>query len=240
MTPDPWIGSVRPSNPSSWNRYAYGISDPVNQVDRTGRVSCDDWDPDTGGCDDSGSSGGSIGATGGCVDDDHTVCVDGGGVDPVAYCMVNPNSTLCSSYTEQGTTGTQSGGGSPSKAMSTAVSALDSVPNAGFSNDLCQKDLTALGLTPAQMINVSNTVGPVDGTQSNAPVAAVSGQTPDFPGETVRQFFAQHPDATTLAGTLNNVIYINPADWAAKSSAAALGTMLHEIVHFLGLNDQVA
>src|SRR5581483_8721292 len=36
MTPDPYIGSVRLMNPSSWNRYAYTNEDPVNHSDPSG------------------------------------------------------------------------------------------------------------------------------------------------------------------------------------------------------------
>jgi hypothetical protein len=36
MTPDPYNGSSKPSNPQSWNRYNYGGNDPINNNDPTG------------------------------------------------------------------------------------------------------------------------------------------------------------------------------------------------------------
>ena len=36
LTPDPYIGSVAPSDPQSWNRYTYGLGDPTNHADPTG------------------------------------------------------------------------------------------------------------------------------------------------------------------------------------------------------------
>jgi RHS repeat-associated protein len=36
MTPDPYNGSSKPSNPQSWNRYNYGGDDPVNNNDPSG------------------------------------------------------------------------------------------------------------------------------------------------------------------------------------------------------------
>lgn len=41
MTPDPYTGSAKPDNPGSWNRYAYGLDDPINEVDPTGLASND-------------------------------------------------------------------------------------------------------------------------------------------------------------------------------------------------------
>ena len=36
LTPDPYKGSADPYNPQSWNRYAYGLNDPVLNGDPTG------------------------------------------------------------------------------------------------------------------------------------------------------------------------------------------------------------
>jgi RHS repeat-associated protein len=52
ITPDPFMGSGGPSDPGSWNRYAYAGGDPVNQFDPTGLdfqgfvAVCDPNDPD--------------------------------------------------------------------------------------------------------------------------------------------------------------------------------------------------
>jgi RHS repeat-associated protein len=36
MTPDPLLNSGRPSNPQTWNRYAYALNNPLNIIDPTG------------------------------------------------------------------------------------------------------------------------------------------------------------------------------------------------------------
>ncbi|MEQ1886545.1 MAG: glycohydrolase toxin TNT-related protein, partial [Bryobacteraceae bacterium] len=50
MTPDPFGGSAKASDPGSWNRYAYVGGDSVNRVDGTG-LSCENPEKDTdSGC----------------------------------------------------------------------------------------------------------------------------------------------------------------------------------------------
>ena len=40
MTPDPYAASGGPSDPGSWNRYAYTRGDPVNRIDPGGQFDC--------------------------------------------------------------------------------------------------------------------------------------------------------------------------------------------------------
>ena len=54
LTPDPYMASAGPSNPGSWNRYAYGGGDPIKYKDPGGRYVCD---PDSDSCGDDGSCG---------------------------------------------------------------------------------------------------------------------------------------------------------------------------------------
>jgi RHS repeat-associated protein len=51
MTPDPYAASGGPSDPQSWNRYAYTRGDPINRVDTAGT---DDSDTGDLGADDCG------------------------------------------------------------------------------------------------------------------------------------------------------------------------------------------
>ena len=46
MTPDPYQASGGPSDPQSWNRYAYTGGDPVNRMDPSGTMWCDPEDID--------------------------------------------------------------------------------------------------------------------------------------------------------------------------------------------------
>jgi len=46
MSPDPYTESAGPSDPGSWNRYAYTRGDPVNRADPSGQFDCAaDYDP---------------------------------------------------------------------------------------------------------------------------------------------------------------------------------------------------
>src|SRR5205814_2121988 len=36
MSPDPVLGD--PANPQSWNRYTYGLNDPINNIDPSGET----------------------------------------------------------------------------------------------------------------------------------------------------------------------------------------------------------
>jgi RHS repeat-associated protein len=57
-SPDPsGVKAARPGKPTSWNRYAYVLGDPVNRFDPSGREDVAD-DGDWGGWDDSGGGGG--------------------------------------------------------------------------------------------------------------------------------------------------------------------------------------
>ena len=46
MSPDPLLGSASISNPQTWNRYPYGLNNPLRIVDPTGLY---DWDESAGG-----------------------------------------------------------------------------------------------------------------------------------------------------------------------------------------------
>lgn len=70
MSSDPYQASGGPSDPGSWNRYAYVGGDPLNRVDPTGKAWCLDYlrscDPacESGICED-GPNGGGGGGGGG-------------------------------------------------------------------------------------------------------------------------------------------------------------------------------
>lgn len=40
MSPDPLLNSGRPDNPQTWNRYTYGLNNPLRNTDPTGLYTC--------------------------------------------------------------------------------------------------------------------------------------------------------------------------------------------------------
>ena len=51
MRPDPYAGSYDPSNPQSFNRYAYAMNNPLSAVDPSGLILCD-YGPNEDGSED--------------------------------------------------------------------------------------------------------------------------------------------------------------------------------------------
>jgi len=83
MSPDPYGGSYDPSNPQSFNRYAYALNNPVSAVDPSGLnlvMQCDGdgncvtYDDGQGTVDDGYGNG----FDGYDCDAADTACVDGG------------------------------------------------------------------------------------------------------------------------------------------------------------------
>src|ERR1700757_2170535 len=40
LSPDPLLNSGRPTNPQTWNRYTYGLNNPLRNFDPTGLYTC--------------------------------------------------------------------------------------------------------------------------------------------------------------------------------------------------------
>ena len=45
--PDPLLNSGRPDNPQSWNRYSYGLNNPLRKIDPSGLY---EWEQSVGVC----------------------------------------------------------------------------------------------------------------------------------------------------------------------------------------------
>ena len=83
-SPSPgWLTTVDHTNPLAWNRYLYGLGDPINLRDPSGAIACDPNDDD--GCDpDAADDCGDVDCT--CVDNECTN--DAGGAEDLSDCTV--------------------------------------------------------------------------------------------------------------------------------------------------------
>jgi hypothetical protein len=72
----------------------------------------------------------------------------------------------------------------------------------------------------------------VDASTSNTPFSVATGEGYDA---TIAEYFDARNDVSTVAGVLTNTLYIDTRDWAGKNRYGALGTSLHEVLHFLGV-----
>ena len=94
MTPDPSVSSRGPSNPQSWNRYAYTSGDPVNFHDPAGLMEEAICDEDGNECGDGGGGLPNQGfVPGGCDAsqescDNPCVGADGFTQSPSPFCQV--------------------------------------------------------------------------------------------------------------------------------------------------------
>ena len=89
LTPDPYQNSAGPTDPGSWNRFAYARGDPVNRFDPTGLDDEDLDDGDDGGDFGGGDGGGGGGGGGGGTDQGTPPDSDcGQGSDGVFTCTV--------------------------------------------------------------------------------------------------------------------------------------------------------
>ena len=79
LSPDPaGSGAVDPSNPQSWNRYAYVMNNPLRFIDPSGMILCDYGPSDNGGEDFEDA-------------DDESECTGNGGTLPSDQTIVNVN-----------------------------------------------------------------------------------------------------------------------------------------------------
>jgi RHS repeat-associated protein len=228
LTVDPWLGSAHTSNPSTWNRYAYTTGDPINHVDRTGRVECDDWDEDTGEC--YGDEGpGDYGNDPTDCNGDYTACVYGDGMTPVEYCSLRPNDPQCVSGGDQ--TGKKSSptSGSITSAGKTAINLLTKAfQSSDFSN--CDKVFGGIGSLADKVMGFVQGMTFMDGRLPGSMGAA---------GAPTSQTFAQYSAAVPVADAtvLNNANVVPSSTvvlWGNFFNEGAFDqevTLIHEFMH---------
>ncbi len=139
MSTDPYAGSAHPTNPQSWNRYGYGLNDPMGVNDPSGwdDAACDTDCIDSLSGDGGGGDGGAGGQSGGGT--------DGGG-------------SAAASYTSADVTGTDSEGnpvvGDPNSAGSVTVTASGS-------NGVVGAVLGSVATSPATASVIIPVLGPI-------------------------------------------------------------------------------
>ncbi|MCW5983382.1 MAG: RHS repeat-associated core domain-containing protein, partial [Bryobacteraceae bacterium] len=210
LTADPYVAPGAAAEPQGWNRYGYVAGDPVNWRDPSGL-----WIE-----------------------------------KPEKHPFRPPDDVIYRNVAHGGAAGeaplepARGSGGEPRSIEDEAMEIfIEATKNLGdhenFGGERCAAILRRLGIDGKRILDKAVTLNPVDASQSNTPIAAVSDQLPMFEGQTVSQFFAAQPGTTTLAGTkTNSVVFIRVKAWAIKSQNAAMGTVIHETMHFLGIRDE--
>ena len=237
LTADPYRanngGSGDPSDPGSWNRYAYVEDDPVNAVDPEGLMLY--TGPGSGG--DSDPVGPDPGGFG-LVEDfgfstepsprpSHTTTTFGGGVAQ--------NSTV---YSGLPTTFSQAQAAFRGDAKTLAATRRFKIN--------CDKDFSAVGVSAAQVRAGAAAAVFVNGVGSSVAMASLYASSP-VPGiqqsagsiaGTVGGFIAANPGTVAVAQLGGSAIYLNSSLISPGAYYTDLAVLLHEILHNItGLTD---
>jgi hypothetical protein len=122
--------------------------------------------------------------------------------------------------------------------MQTAINLL----SARLLSTNCMKLLSPLGVTADDIRATAIGERAIDGTSLNAKLSTVSVQSPDFPDETLAQFFQNHPGVELLASgprpnSSQTVIYYDPAALWQTGPILSFADVLHETLHNMGFYD---
>lgn len=222
LTPDPYIASAGPTDPGSWNRYAYTRGDPVNRYDHLG--TCDSDSFSTDGYDDDCMGGGMTGGGGGgddgsCFGDDF---------------YTNPE---CGSPTQGTTTSSGSSGGSTCPSYTSATNTfytcfhqsgsdwkkltnnLKTIDKKLQKDPQCEKVLTSNGVT---MNEINNDLLNPQGTFTLAGTIVSLTNNQIFAGTT-----GDVPSQTPII--INSYVYMN------ASQGQDFLTILHELAHLVNV-----
>lgn len=131
------------------------------------------------------------------------------------------------------------GAGSFATAQLALQVALNTVKTYKFPSGQCQKDLNALGVSPAQLQKAASGTTFQDGLTSSANYAqAVWGNSPAYNANkvkygnlTVSGFFAANPATVAVAQSPGNTIYVDPSYVNSSSGTTLDGMVVHEMVH---------
>ena len=231
LSPDPLgLKVVDPTNPMTWNRYAYAHGDPVNKFDPTGTYPCGAVFSDTSvtvyECPDTRSTGGSAG-------------------DYNAMETVNSGAL-------------ETGGGSiwsgpivslhPASNWNDALAHLDEgrgrVINMDFSQP-CEQALKEVGVTPAQMVqaaaaaqfnNAMTSTESRAGLYSNTAAAGTAAE--QYHGQNIQQWFESDRGVMAAADLNGFRIFFRPSGVDSRDLLFNSSLLMHELIHNMtGLDD---
>jgi RHS repeat-associated protein len=218
MTPDPYVASVGPRDPGSWNRYSYTRGDPVNRYDPSGMDDCGPED-DSSDCNQIPNA---------------FILVSGPPPNPGAEkgAKSSPPTTAQYLFTMD------------VLALKADARNLAGDLLTGDLPENCAKDIVALGITPEQWANALNNVsiqfGP--GSQvplaSTLPVGSTEWQIALNRSLVVGGEFSDPQSLTTAWSSVNaGLVWINPMLVNIGNVLGATALIAHETLHNLGLLD---
>ena len=248
-TPDPSGGSVNPGNPQSWNRYSYTLGDPINGTDPSGL--------------DSNF----------CMSSAGLVACGGAGGDPRGQFLPGPTPFPPSapvrpihSLPVQGNPDRGAGGvsgfwfgstaqngivqGNPSFAVASAALAGEQADLAtlflGSQSPECEGDLSAVGVTDAQVAQAAGNANVMNGLTSltnyaqdiygNSPAANAASNA--YGTESMAQYMSLNPNVAAVSQAPGSNIYINAAWVNGMTTSQQTAMLLHELLHGItGLTD---
>ena len=226
-TADSLASSAMASDPASWNRYSYAGGDPVNRNDRhgtcwynteTGEQPMEDWEWNYG---QEWTDAGWTLVPGGCfegTDYEEMLSGCGGeGVDwsPTGYSCDEP--VVDDPSQPLGMLPSDTGGNSTGGRLAQYQRALNALAGFSITSPKCAADMNAVHLSSAEVDSLAANVNFVSSiTATPAEQARISGGA----------------DLATDS-SINTIFYVVP--YLQKFNfSAALGTMLHEIIHLSG------
>jgi RHS repeat-associated protein len=248
-TADPYAGSISPSNPMTWNSYAYAENNPANLTDRTGLLAdiCADMDENWFHCQPRGNAfnwsaiypvywnnpyqDGRWEQWGWAVVTHYGPKqggAGGGGIPPV---------------TQAPKRGIRRGDDDWQKAFQAINTALDVVKKLSLADDSdCSQLFDAVGVSASAFVGAVNSLQVINGSGSAYPFWMLARQNKDilifkafhrnYPGS-VGSRLNRGTNVTAVAETPGNLVFFNPSivNSPDLSTSDRAGTVTHELFH---------
>jgi RHS repeat-associated protein len=243
LSADPYDGSASLASPKSWNRYAYSVNDPVNNLDPSGlRCQSADWY-------ENGEYTGTTSDTSDC----------GPSVSAPILTLINSYATMAQRPPDpaQRYAWRRTGNTNWAAALVRLYAASDEIISR-FTGSLpkpCEDDIASISdemlSGSIDQITIETHVAPFmmkgglrDMHGSTDPYRMVNPALPNTSSGTLGDVWRFHPDTQAISqlGTPNSPgsnIWFDPTfiNWANVSAAELAGMLVHEVMHNFGLED---